>query len=79
MSVSIANILTQEYIFEGFRTWIEKTFPYNRLINYLVNCPVCTSFWTGLFCSFLFPSVIWWSAPFISCLVAKVFVIWENK
>lgn len=78
-SVSLSNIMTQEFVFQPYRDWVEKTFPYNKKLIYLVNCPVCTGFWTGIATSFLFSGVEWWWAGFISSIACKMFIIWCEK
>ena len=79
MSIGISNALTREYVFGWWRRWVEKTFPYNEPFIYLVNCPVCTSFWVGTAASFLFPSIQWWWAGFAATILAKIVVTYTEK
>ena len=39
-------IVTQSYIFEGVRSFVESK---NKHLGKLINCPMCFGFWTGLF------------------------------
>jgi hypothetical protein len=72
MSVGLSNILTREFVFEWWRKWVEKTFPYNNTFNYLVNCIVCTGFWCGIATSFFFPTISWWWAGFVCSILCKI-------
>lgn len=72
MSIGIANALTKEYVFQWWRDWVEKTFPYNNAFIYLTNCVVCSSFWIGTATSFLFANIQWWWAGFVALILAKI-------
>lgn len=68
-SVSIANIITEEYVFKWLRNLIIKT---NRewLIT-LFHCVTCMSFWCGLFVGLIWygPCTIY---PLLTALVASL-------
>jgi hypothetical protein len=65
----ITNIITREYIFEGFRNKMLK----NEFFWQLFNCPTCLSFWIGICLSFISPlSLIWYNIIFNGFLCSGV-------
>lgn len=78
VSVSVTNIITSEFIFEKPREWWMKLFGWNEKLKYLITCPICLGFWVGLALSFPF-GIEWYIAPFITSIMAKLLVLYENR
>ena len=66
ISMSITNIVTQEYIFEPIRNLWCKIFSKHEKIQYLITCPICSGFWIGLFCGLLFFFGQWLNVAFMA-------------
>lgn len=75
-SISLTNIISREYIFEWFRKFIGKHFKYSML-NKLINCETCLSFWIGLILSLIFPQlgIYWFLGGLIASICTKTYVI----
>ena len=77
-AVSIANIITEEYVFEWLRKLIIRT-KIEFLIT-LFHCITCLSFWTGLISGLIIfgfsPYVI--AVGFISSIVGKMIKMKEE-
>lgn len=81
IAMSVTNILTSEFIFEPVRNLWEKVFSRYEKLQYLISCPVCSGFWVGLFIGALFLNN-WFlilSVPFVTSLMMKLLVIFENR
>lgn len=78
LAVGIADCLTQEYVFQWFRDWVSRTFPYDTAFSVtlktFVNCPICQSFWASLAVVWFFPLLVewWFVCPFICLITAKL-------
>lgn len=76
--MGIVDATTQEYVFEWFRAWVDKTFPYDTTFSVtlktFVNCPICQSFWVSLITVWFFPALTqwWFVCPFICLISAKI-------
>lgn len=81
LTCGVTFIITQEYIFEGFRNLWCKCLWFSKHLQYLITCPVCLGFWVGLVFSFtpLFPNMEYWFAPFITSFICKLVLIWQGK
>lgn len=53
-SFGLMNAIVYESVFYKVRQWIDKTFKYS-ILNKIIKCGTCTSFYTGMLCSFLLP------------------------
>lgn len=56
ISYGITNIIVFSSLFESFRELIKKISP--KFFGVLFSCPMCMSFWVGVFLSYLFISPI---------------------
>ncbi len=76
--VSVANIITSEYIFGWFRKLILKT-KIEWLITF-VHCVTCMSFWTTLIISFCFHYGFWTSIgmALTGSLIGKIIKLMEE-
>lgn len=78
MVLGVVTATTQEYVFEWWRNWVEKTFPYDTrfsvTLKTFVNCPICQSFWVSLATVWLFPELepLWFAWPFASLITTKI-------
>lgn len=74
-AVSCGFIISEEYIFNWLRKWAEKT--KKEPIVVFLHCPVCLSWWAGLFSAIYWG---WWCIPvaFASALLAKIIRIFEG-
>lgn len=77
-AVSLANMITSEYVFEWLRKLVIKT-KMEWMIT-LFHCITCMSFWTGLTVGLivygLSPYVV--AVAFVSSLVGKVIKMFEE-
>ena len=49
--IGLTIIITQSTLFSPFREFIERR---SSFFGDLIECPMCTGFWVGLFMSFLY-------------------------
>lgn len=75
-SVSLANIITQEYACK----WLRNFFSHWKVTSVMFRCITCMAFWTGLGV-FLIGGYGWHSLVWalISSITAKTFYIWTTK
>lgn len=78
VSVSMAFIVSSEYIFQWLRNLIIKT-KFEPLITF-VHCPVCLGWWAGLIVGLIVGGWSWWSVAvaFVSALTARVLKCFEE-
>lgn len=78
ISVSIAFIVSAEYIFKWLREMVIKT-KLEPLITF-VHCPVCLGWWAGLFVGLVVGGWSWWclGVAFVSALVARIIKMFEQ-
>lgn len=76
-AVSASFIISSEYVFEWLRKLVIKT-KLEWLITF-VHCPVCLSFWMGLFVGLLVGGFTWWciATAFVSALCARIIKLLE--
>lgn len=82
ISMSITNIITNEYIFEPIRDLWCRIFKKCEKLQCLISCPICCGFWVGLFLGLLFFFNQWISVAFIAfgtSFAMKLFSTWESK
>lgn len=74
VSISLTNIIYQEYVFAWFRNFIDKYFKYS-LLNKMLRCPTCLGFWCGILTSFAFPEfgISWIVGAFITSITMKTY------
>lgn len=72
-AVGMAIIITRSSILEQFRNYVTTK---SKLIGELINCLLCTSFWTGLLFSLIeYNFYILFSTTFI----AYIIMLYEDK
>lgn len=57
ISLSITNLLVEEYIFSWLRKLINKYFPYS-LLNKMIQCQTCLGFWVGFLLVLTMPNLL---------------------
>ena len=78
-TTGVSFIISQEFIFEGFREMWEKCFSFSDKLKYLISCPVCLGWWIGLVFSFLpFFNIHYLCAPFITAISCKIILLFEK-
>ena len=53
----LTNAITKESVFSWLRNIINKWFP-KSILNKIIVCPTCCSFYVGIIISFLLPTLI---------------------
>lgn len=76
-AVSAGFIISEEYVFAWLRKLVQKT--NCQILITFVNCPVCLSWWAGLFCGLIAVGLSWWifAIAFGSALVARIIKLLE--
>lgn len=76
-AVSAAYIVAEEFVFLWLRKLAQKT--NCHILTTFVSCPVCLSWWAGLFCGLIAGGLSWWAVAvaFGAALLARIIKLLE--